>query len=66
MLAWERGKGQEGWKVPLPEEKETLVYIIFVLIQTLHRISICLPALNPTADELQFPIFGIWGEPGLM
>lgn len=29
MLAWKRGVGQEGWKVPLPEEKETLVYIIF-------------------------------------
>lgn len=29
VLAWKRGEGQEGWKVPLPEEKETLVYIIF-------------------------------------
>lgn len=55
--------GPEG---PLTEEKGTLMSIIFALIKTLHNTNIRLPALNPTAEELSFPIFGVWREPGLL
>lgn len=69
VIAWVVGEGgecKEDWKPPLTEGKETLMYIVFVLMKTWRNTKICLSTLTPTAEELWFPIFGIWGEPGLI